>query len=204
MNVVGRNRSRDAIDVCCLQGTFSVRDLRALPRWASHESRESHASERESTGPVSLCQPQWSQSWCQPQWSQSCASRNDHEFRKSLPGSTSPALNSAREMFDLGASRSNDCVCTSSCQLSKTILRQAGPTVRRDQRRRFPEWRKGICFLFKSIAFRSLEVLVCTDIGSGALNHRRPGELTRNSSCQNTGRAKDPPPLCGVLATAAW
>src|SRR5258708_17289622 len=32
-------------------------------------------------------------------------------------------------MFDLGASRSNDCVCTSSCQLSKKILRQARPTA---------------------------------------------------------------------------
>src|ERR1700738_5264377 len=42
----------------------------------------------------------------------------------------------------------------------------------------------------------------------GALtSHRpdeRPSELTRNSRCQNTGRAKDPPPLGGVLATAAW
>ena len=32
----------------------------------------------------------------------------------------------------------------------------------------------------------------------------RPSELTRNSSCQNTGRAKDPPPLGGVLPTATW
>src|SRR5258705_11064661 len=32
-------------------------------------------------------------------------------------------------MFDLGASRSNDCVCTSSCQLTKKILRQARPTA---------------------------------------------------------------------------
>src|SRR5258708_1883822 len=32
-------------------------------------------------------------------------------------------------MFDLGASRSNDCVCTSSFQLSKKILRQARPTA---------------------------------------------------------------------------
>jgi hypothetical protein len=69
--------------------------------------------------------------------------------------------------------------------------------------------RKAICFRFESKAFRSLEALVRTDIGSGALNHRRPRELTRNSSCQNTGRAKGPSPLCRVLlcevlATSAW
>src|SRR5258708_3883497 len=29
-------------------------------------------------------------------------------------------------------------------------------------------------------------------------------ELTKNSGCKNIGREKDPPPLCGVLATAAW
>jgi hypothetical protein len=32
----------------------------------------------------------------------------------------------------------------------------------------------------------------------------RPSELTRNSSCQNTGGVKDSPPLGGVLPTAAW
>jgi len=34
--------------------------------------------------------------------------------------------------------------------------------------------------------------------------NERPSELTRNSRCQNTGRAKDPPPLGGVRPTAAW
>src|ERR1700676_80327 len=42
----------------------------------------------------------------------------------------------------------------------------------------------------------------------GALtSHRpdeRPSELTRNSSCQNTGGVKGSPPLGGVLPTAAW
>jgi hypothetical protein len=32
----------------------------------------------------------------------------------------------------------------------------------------------------------------------------RPSELTRNSSCQNTGGVKDSPLLGGVLPTAAW
>src|ERR1700726_2116906 len=32
----------------------------------------------------------------------------------------------------------------------------------------------------------------------------RRSEMTRNSSCQNTGGEKDSPPLSGVLPMAAW
>src|SRR5258706_1755167 len=51
MNVVGRHRRRDAIDVCCLQRTILRAGLWALLRWVSHASpRERTPADRDHCG----------------------------------------------------------------------------------------------------------------------------------------------------------